>query len=247
MNMLFGRKKPGFVQIENPENGVVSADLTEQNLQENNQEAAAKDKNKPDLLEYLTSLPEVEDDFAGIAPEEKTEEEPQEEETEARKLAGYIRSRSAGAYLTKYSDLKAEVENLDALLEEIKADEKCSDITFREGKKDRYYYSTLNMSDNYAMIASYVEDKDLVETIAQMVRFNCKTYPAPTPITYFERHPYYATRPQIERAIDLLMNKEEYSDIQRFTNNKGDDFLFSTLHMSYKYANALAKVEDFND
>lgn len=50
------------------------------------------------------------------------------------------------------------------------------------------HYSNGNMSDNYAMIAMYVEEKDLVVTIAEMVRFNAKTYPAPTPVNYFEKH-----------------------------------------------------------
>ena len=46
---------------------------------------------------------------------------------------------------------------------------------------DAYYYSSANMSDNYAMIAQLIEDKDLCVMVAEMVRFNARVYP--------ERHP----------------------------------------------------------
>ncbi|WP_066715473.1 hypothetical protein [Clostridium sp. Marseille-P299] len=228
--MLFGRRKPGFVQIEEELSTVKSMA----------EESATKEKT--DLLEYLVSLPDVEDEFA---EESSEEQEKKEEMTEARKLAEYIRTRSAGAYLTGYSNLKKEIENVDQLLVEIQADDTCQDIAYKDGKKDRYFYSSLNMSDNYAMISSLIEDKDLSATIVEMVRFNCSTYP--TPLSYFERHPYYATKPQIERAIDQIYHVEEYSDISRFTNNRSKDYLFSTKYMSLRYATALAKEEDFMD
>ena len=40
-------------------------------------------------------------------------------------------------------------------------DPQCEDIVARAGAKDTYYYSNANMSDNYAMIAQLIEDKDL--------------------------------------------------------------------------------------
>ncbi|MFT4105820.1 MAG: hypothetical protein QM657_08665 [Lacrimispora sp.] len=228
--MLFGRKKPGFVKIEEIA------------------KAAGEESDKPDLLEYLTSLPEAEDEFAEFA--ESNDQEPEEEGeemTEAGRLADYIRIRSGAGSLTGYSSLKEEIEEADRLLEEIREDENCKDIACKEGKKDRYYYSQQNMSDNYAMIAALVEDKDLAATMVHMVRFNSKTYPAPTPLSYFERHPYYATKPQIERAYQVLSGREENGDIQRFTNNRNSDFLFSTQSLSPKYAKALAHEDDFAD
>lgn len=238
--MLFGRRKPGFVQIEEDSS---IASLKEEAIAKESDDIKEESatKGNPDLLEYLVSLPDVEDEFM----DESSKEEVKVEMTEARELAEYIRTRSAGAYLTGYSNLKEEVDNLDRLLEEIQADDVCQDIAYRDGKKDRYFYSSLNMSDNYAMISSLIEDKDLSATIVEMVRFNCSTYP--TPLTYFERHPYYATKPQIERAINQITHVKEYSDIERFTNNRNKDFLFSTKHMSLRYATALAKEEDFMD
>ncbi len=264
--MLFGRKKPGFVKIEeidkaaNNSSEETTKDVTESktsgNVDDKNSTVHAADHEegdsnktteKPDLLEYLSALPDAEDEFADVVEPEDQNEAEKEEMSEARKLADYIRLRSAAGNLTKYASLKEEIEEVDQLLMEIKEDEACEDIVYREGQKDKYFYSKLNMSDNYAMITSLVEDKDLVTTIVNMVRFNSKTYPAPTPITYFEKHPYYATRPQIERACSVLSGKEENSDIERFTNNKNVDFLFSTKFMTPKYAKALAHEDDFID
>lgn len=262
--MLFGRKKPGFVKIEEIDKDANNiSEETTQDTAENKTSVNDGDLNskvtdneagvsnitteKPDLLDYLSSLPDVEDEFADIVEPEDQNEAENEEMTEAMKLADYIRLRSAAGNLTKYASLKKEIEEVDQILMEIENDKACEDIVYKEGQKDKYYYSKLNMSDNYAMISSLVEDKDLVTTIVNMVRFNSKTYPAPTPVTYFERHPYYATRPQIERAYTVLSGIEENSDIERFTNNKNVDFLFSTKFMTPKYAKALAHEDDFID
>jgi hypothetical protein len=264
--MLFGRKKPGFVKIEEIDKAAsnsleeITQDATDSKtsvnegninstVQATEHEAGVSNKTteKSDLLEYLSALPDAEDEFADIVEPEDQNEAKTEEMSEARKLADYIRLRSAAGNLTKYTSLKEEIEEVDQLLMEMKEDEACEDIVYKDGQADKYFYSKLNMSDNYAMIASLVEDKDLVTTIVNMVRFNSKTYPAPTPITYFERHPYYATRPQIERAYSVLSGKEDNSDIERFTNNKNVDFLFSTKFMTPKYAKALAHEDDFID
>lgn len=223
--MLFGRKKPGFVEYE-------PADESEC-------------EEKPELMEYLHSLPDVEDIYEDAA------EEPDEEEetplTEVQKLAGYIRIRSASSCITSEKSLIEEVENYEELIEELKTDETCGDIKSVKGNKDIYFYSSQNMSDNYAMIASLVEEKDLVETLASMTRFNCKTYPVPTPLVYFERSPYLATPAQLDRALSVMSQNESYSDIKVFENSKKLKYLYSEELMSERYAKALAEDEEFTD
>ncbi len=240
--MLFGRRKPGFIKVEKDDDGILE-EVSDKDL-EVTLDSNEADEAKPELTDFIASLPDVEDPFEGI---EMPEEEVEVELTKAQELAQFIRARSAGGEITKYLDLKNEIEDLDILLEEVKEDETCSDITYRQGEKDKYYYSQSNMSDNYSMIISLVEDKDLVSTIVKMVRFNAETYPSPTPLEYFERHPYFANQPQIERACDMIALNDEYSDIQRFTNNVNEDYLFSTKFLTYKYANALATVDEFVD
>ena len=129
----------------------------------------------------------------------------------------------------------------------MKEDPSCSDIVSRQGEKDEYFYSHDSMSENYAMIAVLVDESNLPETIAQMVRFNCRTYPAPTPYTYFERKPYNYTLPQIERAVHLIEEREEYKGIHAFYNRERVPYLYSDREMSDRYIRALADPEEFTD
>lgn len=225
--MLFGRKKPGFIPEE---------ELTEE------PEASGK----PELLEYVQSLPEVEDTEFADEPM-PPEDEADAELTEAMHAAEYIRLRTRGIELTPRSALLEEIECFQEIQKEWETEESCADIVFIRGNKDDYYYSSQFMSDNYAMISSLVLEKDLPRTIAVMVRFNCKTYPIPTPCNYFERSPYLYSEAQIARALDVIQSEKEYQDIQTLKNNMGDLFLYSTEHMSRRYAKALADVDEYTD
>ncbi len=244
--MLFGRRKPGFVQVEKREPESQASDHREQEamLPEDGQAVGSEQgEEKPELMAYLAALPDAEDPF----PEAEEEAEEEEELTPARELADYIRIRSGAAQVTARAALQSEIEDFAERMEALSEDESCRDITQAQGAKDLYYYSRNNMSDNYAMIAVLVEEKDLPETIAKMVRFNCRTYPLPTPITYFERHPYYASLPQIERAIDVLKRESKYEDIQVFENSEGVRYFYAEGIKIGKYAKALAETEEFTD
>lgn len=245
--MLFGRKKAGFIEKAEVQGGAITEGASA-SIDKNGvirvDSAELEEVSKRDLLDYLEEQPDAEDPFAGIPVPVK--EEPKEL-TKAQQLAEYIRRRSAGACLTSYSALKAEDSEIDALLEELETEESCADIAQIKGNKDVYYYANSNMSDNYAMIAMYVEEKDLVVTISQLVRFNCKTYPAPTPLEYFEKHPYFYTKPQIERTIMLMEEREDCRDIKRITNKEGKQFLFSDACMTPVYARALCEPEEYAD
>ena len=133
-------------------------------------EAAQPNAAKPELLDFLASEPEAENDPFADQPTKTAPELP--ELTPAQELAGYIRARSAAALITPHALLLEEVENADELLAQMPTDPQCTDIVTRAGAKDTYYYSNANMSDNYAMIAQLIEDKDLCVMFAEMVRFN---------------------------------------------------------------------------
>ena len=139
-------------------------------------EAAQTEAAKPELLDFLAAEPEAENDPFADQPTKTAPELP--ELTPAQELAGYIRARSAAALLTPHALLLTEVENADELLAQMLADPQCEDITTRKGAKDTYYYSTANMSDNYAMIAQLIEDKDLCVMFAEMGSTPAST-PAP--------------------------------------------------------------------
>ena len=207
--------------------------------------APASEDAKPELLDFLASAPEAENDPYADQPTVTAPELPRL--TPAQELAGYIRSRSAAAAVTSHALLISEVENADELLAQMPEDPQCADIVSRTGAKDTYYYSSDNMSDNYAMIAQLIEDKDLCVMVAEMVRFNARVYPSATPLRYFRRSPYSLTPEAIEQTWQTMQGKPEFSDIEELTNNEGEKFLFSTKHLTRRYAKAISDVDEFCD
>lgn len=201
------------------------------------QQAAAEGKTV-DLFDYMDSLPEVEDPFPPSEPEPEALPEPERKPGEL--LAEYIRERSRAAQLTARKALEAEEPQLDEMLEEVHGLESCADIRSVKGSKDEYFYSDEIMANNYAMIAMLVLEKDLARTVAQMVRFNCKTYPSPTPLYHFMRSPYNYTKPQLEQALRVLKRGEDTQDIKTVVSFNDVLYMYSSDIMSERYAKALA-------
>ena len=200
---------------------------------------------KPELLDFLAAAPDAENDPYADQPTKTAPELP--ELTPAQQLAGFIRSRSAAALVTAHAQLISEVENADELLAQMPQDPQCEDIVSRTGAKDTYYYSSANMSDNYAMIAQLIEDRDLCVMVAEMVRFNARVYPSATPLRYFRRSPYDLTQEAIEQTWQAMQGRPEYADIEELTNNQNERFLFSTKHLTRRYAKAISDVDEWTD
>ena len=200
---------------------------------------------KPELLDFLAAAPDAENDPYADQPTKTAPELP--ELTPAQQLAGYIRSRSAAALVTAHAQLTSEVENADELLAQMPQDPQCEDIVARAGAKDTYYYSNANMSDNYAMIAQLIEDKDLCVMFAEMVRFNARIYPSATPLRYFRRSPYDLSPEAVEQTWKAMQGKPEFSDIEELTNNQNERFLFSTQYLTRRYAKAISDVDEWTD
>ena len=200
---------------------------------------------KPELLDFLAAAPDAENDPYADQPTKTAPELP--ELTPAQQLAGYIRSRSAAALVTAHAQLASEVENADELLAQMPQDPQCEDIVSRTGAKDTYYYSSANMSDNYAMIAQLIEDRDLCVMFAEMVRFNARIYPSATPLRYFQRSPYGLAPDEIEQTWKTMQGRPEFADIKELTNNQNERFLFSTQYLTRRYAKAISDVDEFCD
>ena len=200
---------------------------------------------KPELLDFLAAAPDAENDPYADQPTKTAPELP--ELTPAQQLAGYIRSRSAAALVTAHAQLISEVENADELLAQMPQDPQCEDIVSRTGAKDTYYYSSANMSDNYAMIAQLIEDRDLCVMFAEMVRFNARIYPSATPLKYFQRSPYGLAPDEIEQTWKTMQGRPEFADIEELTNNQNERFLFSTQYLTRRYAKAISDVDEFCD
>ena len=200
---------------------------------------------KPELLDFLAAAPDAENDPYADQPTKTAPELP--ELTPAQQLAGFIRSRSAAALVTAHAQLISEMENADELLAQMPQDPQCEDIVSRTGAKDTYYYSSANMSDNYAMIAQLIEDRDLCVMFAEMVRFNARIYPSATPLRYFQRSPYGLAPDEIEQTWKTMQGRPEFADIEELTNNQNERFLFSTQYLTRRYAKAISDVDEFCD
>ncbi|MBR1583951.1 MAG: hypothetical protein IJ662_00235 [Clostridia bacterium] len=256
---LFGRRKPGFskeVELKPSEipgefsdalDPAMNRELDNPKLekQELQQQAAqviaqaAGEEEKPELLSYLQSLPEVEDPFPPSPPEEEAPPEP--EKTKAQLLADFIRERCKSALITPRQLIAQEEEDLDALLADMAADPTCADILTVKGQKDVYYYSEELMAHNYAKIAMLTLEKDDARTVAEMVRFNCKAFPTPTPVYYFARQPFFLDQNQMALVIAQMKDDPQYQDIRECEAAiNGEKYLYSIDLMSEKYAKALA-------
>lgn len=192
---------------------------------------------KPDLFEYLESLPDVEDPFEPSV--EEPEEEP-EEPSELEMLAQYIRARSAAGLLTAKGAMIKESPEIEEVFAQFEENEAYADIRIQQGNKDLYYYSTPTMAVNYARMAMLAEEKDHCRTIAEIVRFNCKVGPACTDAYFFTNHPYNMTKTQIDVTLNMMKKRGEYADIQETINFKGHRYLYTSDRLTAKYAKALA-------
>lgn len=289
--MFSGRKKPDFCDVVKYEEAVERLSRNDvsakrQKVSEEFQNTGSEDK--PELMSFLASLPDIEDettdasqeanesvteqsnqkseeetdasvnaqdeetDGSSDSEENKTDEDAEEtekedNETPGEKLANYIRIRTRGEMLTSLRSLEAEIEQVDLLVELMEQEESCSDIKREVCGDTVYFYSDRFMTANYAMISALIDNKDIPLMLARLTRFNCKTYPTPTPLTYFERHPYNLTQQQVLRAVDIMLRKEEYKDIQIVINNENKKFLYSIDLMSMRYAKSLVDVDLFAD
>ncbi|HIU15164.1 MAG TPA: hypothetical protein IAC49_01820 [Candidatus Ventricola intestinavium] len=264
--MLFGRRKPGFskeVELRPEDITDEFSDRNDPARQDANpkvekgemgdraqavingtaaQESGGRADPKMDLFDYLDTLPDVEDPFP--PSEDPMIPNPDQENLVERRpgemLAEYIRERCRSVQLTPRGPLAEEEPDLDEILSEMRSLEACRDIKSVKGQKDEYFYSDEIMANNYAMIAMLVLEKDLPRTVAHMVRFNCRTYPSPTPLSYFMRTPYSYTKPQLDHALRMIEKNPDMQDIRAFTTFNGVVYLYAEGIMSRKYAQALA-------
>ena len=252
---LFGRRKPGFskeVELKPSEipgefsdalDPAVKKELdnpkTEKREMQEAAESVISGTEKPDIFDYMQSLPEVEDPFPPSGPEPETPPEP--EKTKAQLLADFIRERCRSSLITPRELIARDEEDVEALLAEMRQDESCADIRTVEGRKDIYFYSDELMANNYAKIAMLTLEKDDARTVAEMVRFNCRAFPTPTPVYYFARQPFFLNRERMKAIIAQMKTDPAYQDIRECEAAiNGEPYLYSIDLMSEKYAKALA-------
>ena len=194
---------------------------------------------QPDLLDYLASLPDVEED---PSMEEEKAEEPgsteddgkTEEEKRIEVLAALIRSRSGAAQITPLALLCSEDEGFVEVLENLSKDEAYKDIVCIKGAEDSYYYSNKIMSDSFANIAVLVNEKNDVRTLAHSVRER-SSYPALTYAEFFHGYPFNFSADQMEQIRETIKTDPAYEDIQVFKYQNAE-FFYSLRFIKHEIA-----------
>ncbi len=202
--------------------------------------AGGETPEKPDLLEYLGTLPEVEDPYPPFAEEEP--KQPAGDSVVDQWLL-MIAQASRQGKLVPERELACSGQDRDAALEELSG---LPQIRRQKGKTDVYYSHRDYMTDFYAEIMTNVMDKDIPATIAAVTRRRSR-YPATTAMRHFTREPYYWTRQQIERAYTMMQREEEYCDIAMVTAVNGEPHFYSRNDLSDTYGKALADDAEEED
>lgn len=208
-----------------------------------------------DLRAYLEQAPDAPDPFEGIETPDAAPAPVETPPAPARQLAELIRAHSSQAQLVPKAQIPTlmgwtgdeTAPQVNDVLSQMAADDSLADIRSQAGERDAYYYSTLHMTDNYAMIAALVLDKNLPRTVAEMVRFNQKTYRLPTSAFNFTRSPYFYTKVQLENVRNLLRLRGEYEDIGEIVTGNDKVYFYCKDGMSERYAKALAEDNEHDE
>lgn len=170
-------------------------------------------------------------------------------------LAQYIRDLTQNNKLARYSmfleqPFEFSEEEVQEALKALQGLEAYDDIIELEGKKTHYFYSNKTMANNYAKMLVLLEERDTCNTIAELVRFECKVYPRPYAVEMLRHLPFCYTDSQIKIALDLMKKAQEYQDIQPLYASNGAVYLFSNNLMESSYAQSLCEwieVEQFDN
>ncbi|GHU82752.1 hypothetical protein FACS1894196_1580 [Clostridia bacterium] len=177
-------------------------------------------------------------------------------EESARALADYLYKRTALWLITAKKSLLlspptgVEKETLAALLAGIgtvDAHPALLHAALTTGKKDAYYYDESIMTRHYAELSALLEDKDILATIAQVTRSDCKLYPCPTQYRKLMDVPFRFTKDEILGAVARMKNEEAYQDIGVVTASNGASGLYSEQFMTRRYAQALIERIEVED
>lgn len=166
----------------------------------------------------------------------------------AKALADYLYQRTAQSKVTGKKELLKfppdgiTTEDMPGLLSAIIADDKPAELEKIEavqGKKDVYYYYADIMTRHYAELDALLEDKDILATIATVVRSDSKLYPRPTQYSKLMNVPFRFTMDEILGAVARMKFEEDYQDIGVVTATNGNSGLYSEKYISKRYAQAL--------
>ena len=216
-----------------------------------NQSSALKRISNLINREYGSQLEEQ-----NIPQEEERELTPEERLEQSKKVlwsatSDKIRQAAKNGKFVRLSELCTEFE-LDrevmlAVIAEMKAQEGYDDLYCYEGTKEIYYYVYPKIAHNYVRNCALAESDDIERIVAEVVRYESKTYPRPTCTEAFGRFPYRYTSHQVKVALERMLPNAEYADLKTYTSKVQQKlYIYSTQYLDVKRAEFLADdSEDF--
>ena len=181
----------------------------------------------PDASEAELSPADAPDALAeGAAEADSAPEDDVPEEKRAfwEAACGAVREQAHQRHYLTLTDLCAQTEKerdeARALMEEARTRPEYADVYVYEGAKDLYYYIYPTLAHNYVRGVAMAQENDLPRIIAEVVRYESKTYPRATDITTFTRFPYHYTVIQVRRMLERMARQTEYADLERYTSGK---------------------------
>ncbi len=178
---------------------------------------------------------------------DKVEQEMNRKKSLAEIFMNYINSENKKNAVVAHSLLllkPPEGLTKDNILELIKnkdSYEELKNLVAIKTEQNLFYYNDTLFTQRFATVQSLIQSKDILATIASTVRHDCKTYPRPTPLTTFTSFPYFYSKDEVLGAVARMNNIEEYKDIDTVTASNNNICIYSSLHMSKKYAQSLAE------
>lgn len=163
--------------------------------------------------------------------------------------AKYIRENSHNGKFIKYEDFFAEPISLseddkEVFFESLFKKEEFNDIAELKGKEKRYFFSTNEMTDSYAKLLYRIEEKDILNMIADRIRTDSKRYPKTTNPNAFLLEPYNIKKDELAEIFKQLNSLDEYMDIKESKASNGVTCVFSDKFLSQSYADALTELQE---
>lgn len=161
----------------------------------------------------------------------------------------YIRENSSHGKFIRYDDffidpINLKEEDKDVFFEKLISSDKYSDIKELKGKEKRYYYSDKKMTDSYAELLYKIEEKDILNMVAERIRNDSKRYPKTTNPVAFRHEPYNMKKEELSEILEQFKKNEDYSDIKESVASNGVACLYSNKFLTQNYADALTEFHE---
>jgi len=163
--------------------------------------------------------------------------------------AKYIRENSRNGKFIKYDDFFADPislkeEDKEIFFEKLFSNEEYSDIAELKGKESRYFYSKKEMTEIYAKLIYRIEEKDILNMVADRIRTDSKRYPKTTNSNVFLNEPYNLKKDELAEIYRQLKTTDDYKDIKESIASNGVVCVYSEKFLSQTYADALTELEE---